>query len=111
MVEVTCRLTSRKRVFVPGVHAFDEHSGEEQDPAGANLPVLFALVPAGSPDPEEDDYVAGEWADGAPSSTAMIVLGPGGAIEFPESGVYDLWMGVNGTEEAPREPVGRVVVP
>lgn len=111
MIELQCRFTSRKRVYIPDVTAFDKDSGEPQDIVAANLTVLFAIVPAGDPDPAETTYRAGAWVQGKPTATATIMLGPGGTIDYPDRGYFDLWMAVNGVQEAPRDVVARLVVP
>lgn len=105
---VSISATSRVRLYVPDVRAFDPASGEADV---TTLPVQFALKADGVV-PVELDWVAGAWLVGAPTPTAFILLsatGRGGAL-VAAAGEWALWLRVKGAVEQPEERVDTVVI-
>jgi hypothetical protein len=101
------RTSVREWLYLPDIHAFDEHSGETADPT--TLRILFALAAAGAK-PEDADYKPGEWVEGAASPTGRVLLGAAGVLVTPAPGVWDVYCEVQGTAEQPRHKVGQLVV-
>jgi hypothetical protein len=59
-------------------------------------PVEIAVVPAGTEEPAEDDWLPAVWASGQ----ARILIGPGGDVELAD-GVYEVWVRVTASPEVP----------
>lgn len=97
-------------LIIPGIEAWDELSGEPQDPAAANLPVLAAIGVIGGPKPADADYKPAEWVMDAPSPTARILLGTQGTLITPAIGTWWIYGWVQGVHASPRGVVGTLVV-
>lgn len=97
-----------KYVRVSGIEAFDEATGDADDPT--TTPIQFAFVAPGTT-PEDADWYDAEWVgSGTGPHDARILVGPSGSVSTLTAARYDVWWQALGAIEQPVRKAGSLVI-